>query len=590
MLDIESPIYTQQTQKIPDINDVVSTIFSTIYHDEDLLTEMTKIWEYMSTQDCRIISNVQSVEFEHRFFEGLSFVRINEIDGKPIVCYLMYQGLYYIWFHDNVKFETFIMTNISTYHGIYQSQNNYYYQQITYYDIVTHDDKILFRHLFDRTINIGNYTHVITKDHHLVYKTGKLTVKEMKKVIYSKFENMVLVYEHDCLNHDIKVHTVNDLGIEACLDFVISDMDSIYPSLKSVERRNDKLFMTEDLRIQHQVRSSEPNGSTTMIYYKKIPLSIRIDGSSQTECAEDNEQEWITSCTTKNYKIFWKYRLIGQCRYIDYFENDARQPYGILRKTFYIEGDIEQNTGFEEHHDPGRHQNTSFHDDDYNKIKNLVDGKNQDFINDYQTIMSGQYDRTANRFVKKPYFLICESFDIINITSPVDGLGYSKEACESTVSETTNVVPEKNIKIDHQKGELIIGNDDASLTKVDVATQKVSQILTGYKCGAIGEGTTERNVIMVLELFEASRVVSSATKNRTDRCIVRKILDVNKNEYNRANGSIIKQYEYILNKEIVVTDFTFNNSVCTNGIHFCHSIDELVKHGWLDRSFADFVI
>jgi hypothetical protein len=62
---------------------------------------------------------------------------------------------------------------------------------------------------------------------------------------------------------------------------------------------------------------------------------------------------------------------------------------------------------------------------------------------------------------------------------------------------------------------------------------------------------------------------------------VNKIYDPKTDQsYQSAFGKYITKFCYNVGDMITVNDFATGTSVCCEGIHFCHSIQELQTHNW----------
>ena len=138
-----------------------------------------------------------------------------------------------------------------------------------------------------------------------------------------------------------------------------------------------------------------------------------------------------------------------------------------------------------------------------------------------------------------------------------------------------------NLKIDLENKKIIINSDNntSSLVEIDLKTQNKKSITTVYKYGFIDR--IYEKIIIELGLFDDSIIVSTPSKNRTNKCIVNKIYNaINNEQYQCANGKYMKEFKYILGSEIEINDFTPGSNVCCPGIHFCHSVQELDKNNW----------
>jgi len=128
------------------------------------------------------------------------------------------------------------------------------------------------------------------------------------------------------------------------------------------------------------------------------------------------------------------------------------------------------------------------------------------------------------------------------------------------------------------KKKIIMNNKENTLVEVDLRTQNVTPIKTGYKYGYVIINENKVQVVIELELPSDAKIVSSQSKNRTNICNVKKIYDPDtNNNYLEAYGKYITDFKYNVGANIVIDNFPNNNRVCCYGIHFCHSLQELEK-------------
>jgi len=166
----------------------------------------------------------------------------------------------------------------------------------------------------------------------------------------------------------------------------------------------------------------------------------------------------------------------------------------------------------------------------------------------------------------------------IGFTSLASTGGKGKAKMERSTFTNVGDVPDVNIKIDVNKGKIIMNNDNNSMVEIDVATREVEEIVKGYKYGLFFGPRGSKQVMIELEILPNARTICCPTKNRTDRCKVLSIYDEEGKYYSCAYGKFSSDFLYTVGEEIVVSDFSLQQKVCMNGIHFCHSIDELKKY------------
>ena len=209
--------------------------------------------------------------------------------------------------------------------------------------------------------------------------------------------------------------------------------------------------------------------------------------------------------------------------------------------------------------------------DDYSQILNDFNLPNLWFIDSF---ISGRYNREEliryflhnidpmKRDDKKKtsnyidYFIDDDAISFDYRIEQSDGNGNVTKASLSKEIKT-NVNTQASFSINLSNNKILFNNESHKLLILDTKTNRTTLLKTGYKVGIV-DGL---QVIIELKIYDDSIIYSRLDKHRTNHCMVQKIYDEDGNEYQQANGKYVE--------------------VCTNGIHFCHSINELIKHGWL---------
>jgi hypothetical protein len=136
---------------------------------------------------------------------------------------------------------------------------------------------------------------------------------------------------------------------------------------------------------------------------------------------------------------------------------------------------------------------------------------------------------------------------------------------------------EMNIKVNLDDKNIVMSEENGQLVEVDLYSQNVKLINTGYKYGI----TNGIQTIIELGIPDDAAIVSSASKNRTNMCTVKRIYDPSNNkDYTEAYGKYYSEFKYTVGKNIIIGDFIDSSLVCCSGIHFCHSIKELANQQW----------
>lgn len=140
---------------------------------------------------------------------------------------------------------------------------------------------------------------------------------------------------------------------------------------------------------------------------------------------------------------------------------------------------------------------------------------------------------------------------------------------------------ETNLKINLEDKKVIMNEKNGSLVEIDLYNGNSMPIKIGYKYGIVINNENTIKVLIELELPSDAKIVSGSDKNRTSKCIVKRIYDPNTgNNYNEAYGKYQTDFKYNLEDNIIIHNFPDNSDVCCHGIHFCHSIVELQQKNW----------
>lgn len=168
-------------------------------------------------------------------------------------------------------------------------------------------------------------------------------------------------------------------------------------------------------------------------------------------------------------------------------------------------------------------------------------------------------------------------FKCIN-DEPCDGITFSRNKSK----EKKEFKPKEiNLKINLEEKKIIMNDKNGLLVELDLETSNIVPLKIGYKYGFVMNDNNRLQVIIELDLPSDSKIVSGINKNRTNKCVVKRIYDpITNNNYNEAYGKFITDFQYHLDGYIYIHDFPDNSQVCCNGIHFCHSLLELQQQNW----------
>lgn len=416
----------------------------------------------------------------------------------------------------------------------------------------------IYFNIDDELINL-NYMNLFDDSSICDSKNYKLIQKLGYNLFAYKIQNYDYISIYDCMND--------------------------YPSIKYKQSNNSLTILSDHLTISYKTNlhlnsllsQSETYSASTLYQYKKysIIMYTMLDNSNRLTVKYYNDCVLFAKVVKINDHEF---KFI-----ISYFNNSAydkliRNVDDCLEKRLVSRILMDKSifVKYFTYKDLLRrvlYETTDAHSD---KVGSFYLNPNDNSLETNKVSMNYNYKyKQFNLHIK--YYDIDDLFAL----EPEDGGGFSSESKDDTVTFHTGNPSETNTIINLDTRNVIMSdNQNGSLVDIDMYTQEIKPIRVGYKYGITSndEDNKSEKVVIELELFEDSKIVSAPDKSRTNKCRVIKIYDpTTGDDYEKAYGLFIRSFQYNKDELITIRNFKISSNVCCSGIHFCNSLYELRK-------------
>jgi len=584
---------------------------------------LDNLWILAKKQDIwKVLNDSRYINFEHLFHDDVTFLKINS--KEILIYYIICNDDSYVYYNNDHGMcynhcRCYSISNmIVIRHEHFELKNNRL-------DITYPEDMMPNRHIKSLIVKDG-FVHSISSYKHKIYKIDTDDLIDFyfdlpnKKEIYfanvktqniyfqgENFSDLGLntVVSDDCLKFleymDVDLHHDFEYIHVSPTNQILYDNNNKDKILKyrnhfmTRHQRNDKTNIITITSIDHPLSIKytmyEGYGKNVSYLWKnKMIAFVVFDGKRKYYAKpKDMSDEAYTVVRDIIQYDSYKYRKMSYQIVCNYTSDIFSLPVITLSSSLPA---ITLSSADQDHHE------MRYSDVDQNHFKEL--SPDTKIVSD-TLIVSDAFE--VNDISDGLSSNLNDDLSTINITyCPNDVLEYTNK---KTGQMSMNNYHESNIKIIFKDHKIVFNDGDHKLLVLFVKNQETEMVTYGYKAGKynysdLNKNSTEEDfnkhddtpdeeldVLITLRLFNDSKVFSRESKNRTDHCLIESIVDKFGNEYVSANGKYRFDFVYHVGEEIRVINFDNSNTVCTPGIHFCLSVDELLNYGWFCESWKN---